>query len=113
MRNEYININANDIDRLKQLFVNDIFEVISIDLYNRGFNHKVHTVIVKLKHKMSYELNNEEVYIIEEYKFNDINEIEFSALGLLKDNLINREVVFSTDYEETKNTTCFIHNIES
>ena len=103
MHNEYININANDISRLKLLFENDIFDVIDIDLYNRGFNHKIHNVIVKLRHKKSYELNNEEVYIIEEYKFNDINEIEFSALGLLKDNLINREVVFSTDYEETKN----------
>ena len=98
MRNEYITLENMDVVRLQELLNNDKFEVIGIDLYNQ-VGHKVNFVIIKIKYKHYYTIEHEHVYIIEEYKFNDLRSIEFDARGLLESARIDKKIVFKSDYD--------------
>ena len=99
MRNDYISLDNDNIMTLMQLFRNDIFEVIGINLYSRGNTHKVFNVTIKTKRKFSDDVHGEKVYILEDYEFQDINKLEFDALGLNEDYRVDRRIVFAKEYD--------------
>jgi hypothetical protein len=99
MRNDYISLDNDNIITLMQLFRNDIFEVIGINLYSKGNSHKAHNVTIKTKRKFHYDVHGEEVYILEDYEFKDINKLEFDASGLNEDYRTNRQIVFAKEYD--------------